>query len=216
MLYKEEGAQRLEHCNENWPKAYYEENNPQIRKEMLEKIEQDESVQDEALSIRKDLWNLRYGTDERQKSEIDYFIRGLVYLKSVFTQMDALFAKKRCKKLLEDAKKDLCMDQYVQNGEVFQAVLKEEWTHLAEYYFKICTEDKNFSTGALGFFKLKDEEIIDKIAEEVITIVLRVPLAMDQEDEFQMIAEIFMNAFANTFYNGRDIITQKASRIKRS
>ena len=58
MLYNKDGAGRLEHCKEEWPKAYYEEMNPMVRKEMLDIIEADAIVVDEAFSIRKELWEL--------------------------------------------------------------------------------------------------------------------------------------------------------------
>lgn len=214
MLYNKDGAGRLEHCKEEWPKAYYEETNPMVRKEMLDRVEADADMEDAALAIRRELWNLRYGTDEKHQGEIDYFIRGIVYLKSVFTQIDALFGKKRCKKMLEDAKKDLLVDQYDSKDELYQEVLRKEWASLAGYYFSICVEDKNFSTGALGLFKLKDHEIRNKVAEEVLTTMVRVPMAMNQKEDFTVISEIFINIFSETFYQGRDVIEEKMSQIK--
>lgn len=213
MLYNKDGAGRLEHCKEEWPKAYYEETNPMIRKEMLDRIEADAEVEDAALAIRRELWNLRYGADSKQSGEIDYFVRGLVYLKSIFTQLDAFFGKKRCQKMLEEAKRDLAMARYESGDAVYKEALSKEWQSLARYYFSICVEDKNFSTGALGLFKLKDEEIRSKVAEEVLSTLVRVPMAMHQKEEFTVIAEIFIEAFSETFYQGSEVIQEKLARI---
>lgn len=216
MLYNKDGAGRLEHCKEEWPKAYYEETNPLVRKEMLDIIEADAAVVDEALSIRKELWELRYASAGKKPGEIDCFIRGLVYLKSVYVQMDSLFGKRRCKKMLDDAKKDLVLDRYEAQSELYREVLRKEWENLAGYYFTICVEDRNFSTGALGLFKLKDEEIRSKVAEEVLTTMVRVPGAMNQKEDFGVISEIFMNTFSETFYQGRTVLEEKLARMQKA
>ena len=215
MLYQNEKGKDLKEYLADWPAAYYKEEDAYDRKDMLSFAEENH-IEDEELAIRRLIWEKRYEEKKDGNFPIDRCVRGLVIGKTLKNSSSNFFGfgAKRNQKLLQDVMKDLLLDQYQDADEATKDVLRQEWKQLAALYFKLCVEDKNFSTGILSMFKLSDEELLNKVADEVALICYEIPMIMNAEKEFEPLKEIFTESYVDTFRNGEKILTPKIEKIR--
>lgn len=214
MLYKSDADKDIMTCLEDWPSAYYKEEDAFHRKDMLE-LAETQGVDDKALAIRKELWEKRYDEKNGGSFPADRFVRGIVIGKTIITTTNHFLGlgSRRSQKLLKSVMKDLLIDVYQESDEATKSIIRDEWSQLAGLYFKLCVEDKNFATGILSLFKLSDEELLGKIADEVLVIGYQVPLFMDVEEEFHDFALILKESYEKTFRNGEKILAPKIEKI---
>lgn len=180
----------------NWPKEYYETTEREKRLAILkERLESEEA--DEKDRIRMKFWELRYAQREKMPEGVDYFIRSWMNMYFTSKKPGAWWLKKQQLKDLENAKQDFGFELAKGYGQAGAEVLYDELCHGVKFYIGLCKTDSKYSTQLIGLMKMKPNQLVEKIGNEIWKISSVVPEAFGQKEEF----EIFEKACCDTFWN---------------
>lgn len=180
----------------SWVEQYMRETERARRKAIL-----DEALQEEGMSpeneLRQKLFEARYSRSENP--EVDYFIRGWMQMFYLGGAAHGLFAKRRIEKDAAAVLHDWRFDLAEQYGEIGRTVLYEELYNMAALYISLCRNDRNYSAILLGLGRMKDENLVGKIAHDVYTTAVETPRAINKAEEFKLFTEAAVAAFCDLY-----------------
>lgn len=177
-----------------WPEEYYKTTDPEERYEILtERLESGEA--EEKDQIRMKFWELRYAKRDKMPEGVDYFIRSWMDLFYMSRKPGKPTLVKKQRKELETIKQDLGFVLAKEYGVLGEEVLYEELCHGVTFYMSLCEKDTRYSSQLLGFMKLKQEALVEKIGEEVWRISKVIPEVFAQEEEFAIFAKACKDSF---------------------
>lgn len=191
----------------NWPQAYYETTDKEERKTLLEeRLASPEA--DESDQLRKKLWELRYKTRAKMPVGVDYFIRSWMDLYFVSRKPGNRFQLKQQQETIRAVKKDMGFELAAEYGAVGEEVLYQELCHGVSFYIQLCRDDSKYNSQLLGIMKLKKDNLVEKIGNELWNISTVVPQTFRVEKEFALLKKACQDTFWKEYpkYVNDDVI----------
>ena len=188
-----------------WPACYYEEEDRDIRKQLLlQHMEEEPGL--EADRIRMKLWEMRYTPHPKDPPAVDYFVRSLLSLITESRITINIFNKKQEAKNMDTVLKDLCIRDSAcfdrsafQDQELFLELLKLEYQALASFYYAFSIRDRKYGSVLMGTLSMKDEQVVEKLAGDVRRACIITPRNFGLEEEFTVFREACYDAFYEDF-----------------
>lgn len=182
----------------NWPEEYYKTTDREERFQILqERMESEES--DTKDKIRKRFWEQRYAKREKMPEGVDYFIRSWMDLYFVSKKPDSKWLHKQHVENVEDALKNMGFSLAEEFGPEGKEVLYEELCHGVSFYIDICRRDSKYNSQLLGIIKVKPDDLVEKIANELWRVSVLIPQKLGFEKEFQVLEKVCAEMFWKTF-----------------
>ena len=185
---------------------YMKEPEREEREEILDELLKAEGDTPEN-QLRRKLWELRYERRGKDQPGVDYFIRGWVTM-SFMTKGGrggGPTTKKRLEKELNSIRSDWGMAYIAEQGELGQKMFYQELYNMCTLYLDLCKRDRNFSTRILGLLKMKEDQLVDKIARNFYEVAVLTPKVLKCEEEFAL----FTKAACDVFYDNFPKKTQR-------
>lgn len=172
-----------------WPESYYMETDAHQRKALLEaQISSGDAGADNRL--RKELWELRYQTQKKGDVK-DNFLYWLMELILMCPQTTSRFGKRSLKKRAQTALGAFGLNRADYFG---RELLAAELKHLFLTYGMICMEDKTYASVILGFGKMKQSTLENKLSAEFQAVSKKLPEYLEMKEDFVMLREASLAA----------------------
>lgn len=170
--------------------AYYREADPMKRKALLDQsIAEGEDA--EGNDVRREIWEIRY----RNKSDADASERAdgfLALWMAMEFNRDAdkkWFAVKRARKEINKQLENLKFTEIAGKSELHRELLYRECCHLVKLYMDLCERDKNYNNMLCGLISMSSERSKEKLQTDVKETAIRLPKALQMEEELGMIMQ---------------------------
>lgn len=191
----------------NWPQEYYDAVDREERKQILEE-RLSSSEADEKDQIRMKFWELRYKKRAKMPMGVDYFIRSWMELYFVSRKPGNKFQLRQQQDAVTQAKHDMGFELVKEYGENGEEVLYQELCHGVRYYMQLCREDGKYNSQLLGIMKLKKDNLVEKIGNELWRVSTIVPQTFKEEKEFALLKKACEDVFWSEYpkyVNDREI-----------
>ena len=183
----------------DWPKAYYQTLDLFLRKDYLNQVMEDHKNSEDEERLR--LYSFRY--DLSGEIAVDRFVaawtRMHMFVHPSYLQSNL---KNAPSVILEESKKlgilDYPIDDY----------LKEEWRHFARTYIKTCHEGNTYKGRFLSFFKLSNEQLCLKIAEDIDYGTRAIPNIASLSENYAILREIMIEEYKKMIEDGEKFWNQ--------
>ncbi len=175
-----------------WIAEYKRETDRTKRKEILDRAEE-ESKDDPAYILRRTIYEKRY--DQRGGQDIDYFIRGWLFLEGMQRKVFLPGEKKRIRKEFEKVKKDWQYDLCKEQGEIGEKALYDELYNMTLFYMELCEKDRTYNAVILGLGKIKEDRRVEKIAREILLMAVQIPEKFGIAEELKPFQQAAADAF---------------------
>lgn len=170
--------------------AYYREADPMKRKALLEQsIAEGEDVQ--ANAVRQELWEIRYHdkSDADANGRADGFLSLWMALEFNRDADKKWFAIKRARKEINKQLEKLNFAELSQKSELHKELLYRECCHLVKLYMELCEKDKTYNNMFCGLISMSEERSKEKLQADVRETAIRLPAALQMEEELQMLTK---------------------------
>ena len=182
----------------NWPEEYYQSTDREERLEMLkERLESSEAEKKD--EIRMEFWNLRYKQREKMPEGVDYFIRSWMDLYFVSKKPDSSWLHKQHVQSVEEAMDNMGFRLAEKFGAEGKEVLYDELCHGAQLYINLCRTDSKYTSQLIGLMKIKPDNLVEKIANELWKVCVNIPLYLGHRKEFALLERACTEMFWKTF-----------------
>ncbi len=173
---------------------YYEETNPERRKEFLERTENQSADSGDDL-LRRKLWDLRYIDPDDPERRVDLFLWQCVNLLCLYKTSGFLCFRKSAMRELQKTRATMGFDLAEEFGESGKRLLYLEFRNAIRRYFGTCS-DRSFRKKIFGVMTMDENEWQDKIAGNAWQLSVGLP------ERFHMIAEfaLFSDAVHDEYF----------------
>ena len=172
-------------------KEFYKELEPDRRKELYKTAVQ-ESEDDGANSLRKELMEMRY-TDPRDSSrKVDNFLWNMVILPGYMRPM--YFIKAIGEREIKGIIRDLGLEDAQEWDESKRAAAYWEYRNTAARYLTTC-EGPSYAKKLFGTMHSTDEEKLAKTAKDFYSMAVLVPAKYGVEKELELFIRALKDAF---------------------
>lgn len=180
--------------NTNWHNEFYECTDLFYRKDIIEAQTKTNNTKD--TKERMKVFEKRY--DFSNTPAIDHFISAWLTLR-MYNNPSFLSANiKKAKDEIKELSKKLCVIDNEVND-----YLKDEWRNFARLYIHTCMNSRTYSARLLFFFKLKEEELAKKIAEDIDYGTRAIPSIAELSEYYLPLREIFIEEYIKMVPNGK-------------
>ncbi len=176
---------------------YYKETNPEKRHIILNEARKT-GQEPEEYELREMIWIRRYGKREKEKAEVDYFIRSLVVTQSYSGGLGALF-RSGARKIGERILHDLFLDDIHYYGENGRMVLYDEFCNCAGLYYSLCDDNKFYRTKLFGIMPISQTEVNKKILREIKSIKEKALPNLKLEQEMELFVKAFFDVYLQKY-----------------
>ena len=185
-----------------WQKEYYKEPHPVKRRRLLEMGIQEEGETPENL-VRRELYGVRYAkpSDVDKKVPADSFLAlwmALEYNKEVGGGLfgyDIRRAQKEIRKKLDDAR----IREYIDKGGDYERLMREELCHMVRVYMNLSLTDRSYGSTLFGLMKMGEDNLKDKLREDVRSIAFFLPKKVQLEEEMAPIGKAIETVYEEFF-----------------
>ena len=157
-----------------WPDCFYNEGDAQIRRDLLDEADR-QALTPEENALRRRLIDKRYVKVKKdgKMATADMYLR-LWF--SISFAGDSMRGDKIPKRSEKDIAKELkSLDITTLESEEEKALLYREFHHTATLYFSLSMGDKQYGSVILGFGRMSDQKVAQKIARDVAKVGCTVP-----------------------------------------
>lgn len=195
--------------NETW-KDYYEELNPEKRKDLLRAHLQEED--DGANALREALFEKRY-TDPRDPGrKVDFFLMQCLILTGVFRSRNFPLVKARME--VEKTRSVLGLENAGLFSEAEEAACYFELRNAARRYFTTCT-GTNYGKSLFGLKKSTPSLRRDQALREGINMSVGICRAAGMEEEMRLWIDAVRDAFADIFEDGAALFDERLKELEK-
>ncbi len=185
--------------NDKWLKEYYSSKDLFTRKELIE-----EAIKDNPSEELKEMYKLfehRYNFSE--KNTVDNFVAAWLTMR-MYTNSSFFSANinKAEQEIYEESKR-LCVLEHEIND-----ILIKEWHNFGAFYIYTCLNSRTYGSRFLTYFRLKEEELALKIAEDIDYGTRAIPSIANLKEEYKILREIMIEEYKKEINNG-EIYWQK-------
>ncbi len=186
----------------SWPDSYYNEQDPKMRRRMLDAaIGQGLSPKED--EVRDAIFQIRHpdGTKPMSNGAVrDAYMGVWLNLHLIKDSLSSRISRrgnvKRAKEALAILKEDEIRERF---GQLGADLLYHEVVHLAKVYMTLCNEDKQYTSIILGFGRMKEDRIIGKISEDAYTVARAIPEGLGMTSEFALWTKAVTDAYHELF-----------------
>lgn len=180
-----------------WPQCYYDELDARKRKDLLDKaIENGEGAPEEN-AVRQKLWALRYGQPKKNMPPADGYAGLWITMNLWRRDTASRFRVRAAVKELSGMLKQLGIDA-PQASSLEQELVYRELVHAVRLYLSTCTEG-SYNTRFLGMVRLKPEQLVDKIVNEICGVAYELPERLGMEEQFAPLRRAAYEAFSAAY-----------------
>lgn len=179
--------------NNKWLKEYYASKDLFDRKEMLEK----ESKENHSEEIKKisEMFNKRF--DFSNKNVIDNFVAAWMTMRMYANSSFFSANIKKAEEEITRESKRLC----VLDNEIDEYLIKE-WHNFASFYLHTCLNSRTYGARFLTYFRLKEDELALKIAEDIDYGTRAIPAIANLRDKYEKLREIMIEEYKKEIPDG--------------
>ena len=191
-----------------YPTNYYHTFDRLKRQELL-LAHQADDLQNIDDRIRVELWNVRYKKRGKFPAETDFFVKGFLSLTMEAKITVNFLNRKQELAHMKTAMQDLCMIPYIalpSNISLedtqyagFSSLLFQEYKAFFHFYMDFSKKDHRYCTTLMGTVPLKEEQIIQKLADELKLACVCAPALFHLEQEFSQLYEACKEAFLEDY-----------------
>ena len=178
-----------------WPERYYEEFDPETRRQLLEEALAAGEGDTAENELRRLLWERRYTRPRRNAPPADRYIarwRTRDHWRKAGPHRARAAARElgRLAPLLRP-----------EGGGDAQALLHRELVHAVRLYLSTCARG-SYGTLLMGLVRMNSDQLLEKVAREVAEVTILVPRWAGLEAEFAPLAPAAREAFELAFPEG--------------
>ena len=185
---------------ENWPAHYYEIKDIDLREKLLKEklVDNQESTDDKR---RLEILERRYAGRISGGKRPDHFVGAWMNILIDGRSATTFFNKKRIERKLIQYYTDLGVlhDEH-------DDVLLAEWKDFSELWIKMCANDRTYNSQFMGFMKLSDRSLAQKIALEMFDVTRNIPKRLGIEKEAEDLYHIFFETYRNSIEDADQIL----------
>lgn len=183
-----------------WPDSYYNESEPQLRREMLD-LAIGKGLSPEEDRIRDELFRIRYPEYGLTKAEMtkDVYLMSWISIRLVGNEVSGPFSRRGHIRKVRKALEDMGFGKMKQYGQKGEDLLYLELKHLGTLYFHLCREDKQYGSVILGIGRLSSESLAGKAAAEAYLIAYDVPERLGLSEECALWTRAVRDAYEAVF-----------------
>ena len=180
---------------------YYEEIDPERRKELLE-IGCEQCPDENADFIRRRLWDLRYADPENSGRRVDLFLWQCVNLLCIYKTAGFLFTRRGAEKELQKARKTMGFELAETYGDTGKKLLYFECRNAIRRYFWTC-HDKSYQKKLFGIASMKEDEWQDKIAGNAWQLAEGLPERLGKKEELALFSDAVRDEYFALYADGQ-------------
>ena len=173
-----------------WPDNYYQEDDPQVRKELLDGVLRNSPSEDDLR--RNEILKRRYRKND------DLFMEAWLMIN--MCEQDHIGILNRKRKEREFLK---YAEQLMVSGSP-DPVLCLEWKAFAEKWIRTCLS-RQYRSAGFGVISMRDEAVAGKIAREINTVTRDIPRRFSKEDSFLPLRKILIEVYKHEIADSDDI-----------
>ena len=189
-----------------WPECYYQEKDAQKRLALLQEAIQAGEGDETENAIRKKLWGLRYGQQPKKNAPLPDGYVGLWVALNYHRQDRSYFRLRSAVREIEGRLRDLGIDS-MRDTEQEQQLLHRELVHAVSLYLSTCNEG-SYSTQVFGLMKMKQENLVQKIAAEIYDVTCDLPARLGLAQQLQPLRKAAFEAFYETFPDHAELLEE--------
>ena len=125
----------------------------------------------------------RYSIDKKG-NKIDNFFRAWI-MANVQTNNDSILMKKKAAKEYTRFAEELCLTAYQTASDSEKKAFEKEWHAFSREYIHSCKTDKAYTTTLFGFVNINEDDLVNKIINEIETITKTYPASLGLEDLYR-------------------------------
>ena len=186
-----------------WPECYYQEKDAKKRLALLEEAIQAGEGDETENAIRKKLWGLRYGQQAKKNAPLPDGYVGLWVALNYHRQDRSYFRLRGAVREIEGRMHDLGFDSLQSEQE--QQLLHRELMHAVSLYLSTCSEG-SYNTQAFGLMKMKQENLIQKIAAEIQDVTCDLPARLNLTEQLTPLRKAAFETFCETFPDNAELL----------
>ena len=196
--------------NEAW-EEFYEELEPEKRKEIMEKV-LSEAEDDGANELRQKLFIERHQPKKRGPQTVDNGIWHMIIMPSNMSLQYRLTPGTKGE--IRRSMKDLGVADVDKTDKVLVSAVYWEIRNIAKRYFSTCNGPEYYRK-LFGILKSSDEEKLIKTAEDVWACAVGVPEQFKMKDEMTIFSDAVRDEFIDYFPDGEDAYNSVLKRKSR-
>lgn len=179
---------------------YYREHDPMKRKMFL-----DQSIaageDEEANTVRKELWELRYGgpSELGPDTRADGYLALWMAMEYSKDTAGKLFGMKRARKEIEKNLDRLKFKELQEKSELHRELLYRECCHMVKTYMELCEKDKTYNTTLFGIVPINEKNAKSKIQSDIYHTAVRLPEEINMQQELGIITRAAREAYEDHF-----------------
>lgn len=181
----------------NWPEDYYRQHDGDKRWAVLKEYTE-ENGSDERADALAEIWKIRYERNRRTGEPVDRFVKAWLDL-AVASRKSPIFGVAGKRKVVQRAVKTLHLDSYTEADALTRELLDAEYEHLFRLIIYLECDDHGFTHRVLGFTKLSNEALQNKIAGQLTRVLRELPKNHQIEPVFAPLEAAGVRAFAASF-----------------
>lgn len=180
---------------EDFPENYYQETNPDVRREiLLDALKKEDTP---ANRLRQRLLDLRYSKPARAKDGqwTDAYIKLWMALKFAAQYANSFFGGRGARRDVRRLLEELQIARILEEGSEARELLYREFYHGACVYLRICASDRNYSSTLMGMVPMKEDSVQAKIARDIYESLYVGARFAQAEEELSLFRQAAKEAF---------------------
>ena len=173
---------------------YYEETDPERRKELLSDGCGD-APENERDALRRSLWNLRYAVPEAEGRRVDRLLWQFVNILCIYRMSGPGFLRKNGEKEIREAIRTMGFREASSFGEEGNKELYREFRNAARRYFAVCSGDRSYRKKYFGIVPISGGECSEKLARDAWRLSVGVEERFHLENEFTLFSKAVKDEF---------------------
>ena len=201
---KKEERPSLKTLMVTWPECFYKEKEPALRLALLGEAER------QGLTPQENVIRRKYIEKRYTKAGRDGSVTADLYLKLWLLMSYAADTTKKAKvprsaeRDIRKLYKELGFDEPISEEE--KILLYQELYHMAILYINLSLEDKSYGSLLLGFGRMSDQKLAQKIGRDCYKVGYRVPEILKLENR-EFWEQVIQDAYGAYFPDEREYLT---------
>lgn len=197
--------------NEVLQNNYFNELDPELRLEMLERYSE-AHPQDADLALYQKLWNLRYTDPKNPRQRVDTFLWQIINLMCLY-RVSRFFSKGTEKEIVA-AMGTLGFSDAAAYGDAGRETLYLEFRNVARRYFGTC-DHKAYGKKMLGIVNMNEQERREKMAREVWQLTEGLPGRFETGGDMALLCKAVRDEFIDQCPEGAKLLSEQGERRRK-
>ena len=200
---RQEERPSIETLMVTWPECFYKEKEPAIRFALLEEAER-QGLTPKENSFRRRLIEKRYTKGNDGKTTADLYLKLWLLMTYGADTTKKARLPRSAEKDIRKLYKELGLEESY--GEEEQILLYQEIYHMAILYINLSLEDKSYGSILLGFGRMSDQKLAQKVGRDCYKVGYRVPEILKFEN-YKFWEKVIQDAYGAYFPDEREYLS---------